>query len=160
MMSDINRRADRLNEGGVRIRCRETEVLREEPYPEVEASIGKSRSVAQSFTFASQGIQYAITHERNMRVHLAVAILALLACALLRCTLWEWCLVIMLVGLVLAGEMLNTVVETIVDLIEPTYHERVKIIKDVAAGAVLIFACVALTVGLMVYINALLRLIG
>ncbi len=159
-MHDNDRNSDSSSEGGVRIRCRETEVFRENVSSESKSAVGKSRSVAQSFSFALKGIRYAIIHERNMRVHIVAAILALLVCACLRCTPGEWCVVIMLTGLVLAGEMLNTVVETIVDLIEPAYHERVKIIKDVAAGAVLIFACVALTVGLIIYINALLRLIG
>jgi undecaprenol kinase len=116
------------------------------------------RGFLAGFCCAGKGLRHAFMHERNMRIHVAAALLALIACGWLRCTALEWSLVIMLIGLVWAGELFNTAVEALVDRVSPEYHEWAGVVKDVMAAAVLVFALMAVIVGSIVYISAFMRL--
>ena len=117
------------------------------------------KGLARSFRFAFIGIGNTIKTERNMRIHVAFAVLALLACAVLRCTPMEWVAVIVMIALVFAGELMNTAIESAVDLASPEIDPLAKRAKDCAAGAVLVFAIAAVVVGLIVYITAFMRLV-
>jgi diacylglycerol kinase len=109
------------------------------------------------FGYALSGIAHTVRTQRNMRIHLVVAVLALVAAAALRLTPGEWAIILICIGLVLATEMLNTAIEAIVDLNSPDIHPLAKIAKDVGAGIVLIFSFVAVAVGLVIYISAWMR---
>ena len=115
--------------------------------------------LARSFRFAFIGIGNTIKTERNMKIHVAFAVLALVACAVLRCTPMEWVAVIVMIALVFAGELVNTAIESAVDLASPEIDPLAKRAKDCAAGAVLVFAIAAVVVGLIVYITAFMRLV-
>lgn len=93
-----------------------------------------------------------------MRIHIMFAVVAVLACVLLRCTVIEWAIIIVLIALVIAAELLNTSIEALVDLASPDFHPLAKRAKDVAAGAVLVLATAAVIVGLIIYVNAFARL--
>lgn len=117
--------------------------------------------LVRSFGYAFVGIANTIGGERNMRIHVVVAIAALVACAVLRCTPVEWCIVIVFIVAVLAAEMINTAIEATVDLeTRGRRHPLAKKAKDAAAGAVLVLAIGAAVAGLIVYISALARLVG
>jgi undecaprenol kinase/diacylglycerol kinase (ATP) len=116
--------------------------------------------MAQTFKYAFAGIGYTIRSQRNMKVHLAIAALALFASAFLQLTVFEWAVIIILIGLVFTGEMLNTAIEAIVDLLSPEFHPLAKVAKDVGAGMVLILAIVSVISGVLIYGSALLRLVG
>lgn len=62
----------------------------------------------------------------------------------------DWAVLTLTIGAVLTGELINTVVEALVDLASPEYHELAKVAKDVAAGAVLVMALTAISVGLLI----------
>lgn len=106
------------------------------------------RSLAGSFRDAFAGIGHVLRTQRNARVELAVAILVLLLGYWLRLPPRDWAVLWLMIGIVLSAEMMNTVVEAIVDLVSPEYHEQAKIAKDAAAGAVLILAITSVLVGL------------
>ena len=112
-----------------------------------------SRSFACAFSGIAQGFA-----QRNMRIHLTFAVIAIVACALLRCTVAEWAIVLVLIGLVIAAELFNTAIEATVDLASPDIHPLAKRAKDIAAGAVLVLAITAVIVGLIIYIGAFMRL--
>ena len=115
----------------------------------------------RSFGHAFAGIGRTIARERNMRIHVVVAVLAVVACALLRCTPVEWAIVIVLIALVFAAELFNTAIEAAVDLeTRGRRHPLAKKAKDAAAGAVLVLAICAVVAGLVVYITAFVRLLG
>jgi diacylglycerol kinase len=95
-----------------------------------------------------------------MKVHVVVALLAIIAAAVLRLSALEWAIVLILIALVFAAELLNTAVEAIVDLASPEQHPLAKVAKDVAAAFVLVLALVSVVVGLILYISAFLRLLG
>lgn len=118
------------------------------------------RDFLTSFRCAAEGVFTAVKTQRNMRIHVVVAVCALLAGFLLRLHACEWGIILVCIGLVCAGECVNTSIEAVVDLVSPEYHELAKTAKDCAAGAVLILAVISVLAGLCVYSAALLRLIA
>ena len=114
----------------------------------------------RSFLFAGQGVWHAVRHQRNMRVHLAAAVAAVVAGLVLKISAVGWACVLLAMGLVLTAEMLNTVVESLVDLHTDEYHPLAKVAKDTAAGAVLVSSLTALAVGLAVFLPRLITSAG
>lgn len=113
-----------------------------------------------SFKYAWCGISYAFQTQRNFRIHVAVCALAIGLSLLLHLKSVEIAVIGITSGLVLALELLNTAIESIVDLtVKQTYHELAKIAKDCAAGAVLISALVAVLVAANLLLPPLLALI-
>lgn len=110
----------------------------------------RSRNIVESFRFAFAGLWYALHTQRNTRIHLIIASAAIAVGVWLGLSFTQWAVLTLTIGSVLVSEMLNTVAETLVDLISPGYHPLAKIVKDVTAGAVLLAAIVAVIVGLLV----------
>lgn len=110
----------------------------------------RSRNILDSFRFAFSGLWYALRTQRNTRIHLTIAVAVVTLGAWLDLSLVQWALLTLSIGFVLVSEMLNTVAETLVDLISPGYHPLAKIVKDVTAGAVLLTAIISVVVGLLV----------
>jgi len=103
------------------------------------------------FGFAFSGLWYALRTQRNARVHALLAALAILLGILLHISNVEFALVFVAITSVFIAEMFNTVFELCVDLASPEYHPIAKIAKDVAAGAVLLNAMLAIVIALFVY---------
>lgn len=120
----------------------------------------KDISLSSKFSYALQGISFALATERNLRIHTVVAVLSILACLILHVQLWGWVAILILIALVVFAELFNTAIETVVDLISPEYHILAKRAKDIAAGAVLVLAVISVVCGLAIYIDAFLRLVG
>ncbi len=100
-----------------------------------------------SFKYAWCGITYAFQTQRNFRIHVGVGVLAMGLAIFLHLQLLEMAVIGLTSGLVLVMELLNTAIESVVDLaVKQTYHELAKIAKDCAAGAVLVSAMVAVMV--------------
>jgi len=113
----------------------------------------RSRSLLWSFDYAIRGIVYSLRTQRNMRLHMLVAALVFIAALLLGITGLELIALVFAVGLVIVCELMNTAVETVVDLATDTYDPLAAIAKDVAAGAVLISAVTAVGVGYLVFFS-------
>lgn len=94
------------------------------------------------FSVAFQGIWFFITVDRG-KLHLVAAVLSLLAAIVLHFTLTEWFVVLFCIAGVFASEMLNTAIEKLCDLVQPDYDVRIKHIKDVSAGAVLVMSAIS-----------------
>jgi diacylglycerol kinase (ATP) len=110
----------------------------------------RSRNIVESFRFAFAGLWYALRTQRNTRIHLTIAAGAIALGLWLGLSPTQWAVLTLTIGFVLVSEMLNTVAETLVDLISPGYHPLAKVIKDVTAAAVLLGAIVAVIVGSLV----------
>lgn len=102
------------------------------------------------FRYAFRGLWYAIRTQRNMRVHLAVALIVIVAGMLLRLSALEFAMLFIAITGVFIAEMFNTVIEVCVDLASPNYHPLARVAKDVAAGAVLLSAMLSVIIGLFV----------
>lgn len=111
------------------------------------------RSLKKSFSYAVRGVVYCIGNERNMRIHLAVATNMVLFALIYKLSRTEYILLFIIIGLVLLCEMINTSIETLVNLGSPAYHNLARIAKDVAAGAVFVVAIISIIVGLMLFGN-------
>jgi diacylglycerol kinase len=108
-----------------------------------------ARSVA-SFRYALSGLWYAVRTQRNMRVHIAMATLAIGTSIILHISPVEFALIFIAITGVFIAEMFNTVMELCVDLASPQYHPLAKIAKDVAAGAVLANALLSIIIGFFI----------
>lgn len=119
----------------------------------------KKHTLRNSFRYAIQGCLDALRSERNMRIHFLIAFVAIAFGIFVHLPLYKFALIIMMIGTVIVLEMLNTVAEYLVDLIVgETQDERARIIKDIAAGTVLVSAVIAIIVGVMIYLPYVLEL--
>ena len=103
------------------------------------------------FTYAFRGLWYALRTQRNTRVHVSIAILAIIMGIVLHITPVEFAMVFVAITGVFIAEMFNTVFELCIDLASPEYNPLAKIAKDVAAGAVLLSAMLSIVIGLFVF---------
>lgn len=117
----------------------------------MRALIEGCRGIWASCGHAWRGIVFAVRSQRNIRVHLAVAVIAITAAVLLRFNRIEMILTILTVSLVILGELLNTALEVAMNLVEARDHPVVKACKDVAAGGVLLAVAGAIAVGLLLF---------
>ncbi len=111
----------------------------------------KHKNLLSSFFAAFQGIVFAVRRERNMRIHLIVALLVIAASLYFQVEKWELMFVFVAVFLVLVTEMINTALERVVDLSTQRYHHLAHTAKNVAAGAVLFAALFAIFVAGVVF---------
>ncbi len=110
------------------------------------------KRLKKSFGYAFKGIDDVVSNEPNMKIHVSVAILVVIMSFLLKISMIEWIILVLLIGLVLAAEVINTTIENLVDMYTKDYNERAKVVKDTAAGTVLILAITAVIIGLMIFI--------
>ncbi len=112
----------------------------------------KKNPLYRSFGYAFQGIWTVISGERNMKIHCFAAICVIIAGFLLHISLTEWFICLILFGLVMSLEMVNTAIESVVDLVTKEKKPLAKRAKDAAAGAVLAAAIAAAVIGLLIFI--------
>lgn len=112
-----------------------------------------------SLRCASSGIRYAVATERNIRIHLLVFVLALIAAFLLGISRIEFLLILGISALIFALELTNTAIERLADKISPEYDEQIGVVKDVMAGAVLVASFFAIIIGIGIFLEPLLKLL-
>jgi len=103
------------------------------------------------FGHAFNGLWYALRTQRNVRFHVVAALLTTLLGVFLRLSALEFAFLFVAITSVFIAEMFNTGIELCVDLVTPEYHPLAKTAKDVAAGAVLVSAILAVIIGLFVF---------
>ena len=116
--------------------------------------IEKKFSVAgrlQSFVYAWQGIKKAFSMEHNTWIHLASTIAIAALGFLYQINKLEWCLLIGVVAAVWSAELFNTTIEKTIDFVSTERHPQIKMIKDIAAAAVLISSAAALIIGCIIF---------
>jgi len=109
-----------------------------------------ARSIIWSFNYAIEGIVYALRTQRNMRVHMTIAVLVTIASLLLPISRIQMVAIVFAISFVFITELINTALEAAVDVATDTYDPLAKIAKDVAAGAVLVAAVNALIVAYLI----------
>ena len=110
----------------------------------------------KSFLFAIQGFRTAVATERNIKVMLATGACAVVAGLALQLDLLSWAIILLCCGVVIMAELLNTAVETVVDLVSPEFHPLAGRAKDIAAAAVWVLSVIVAIVGVLVFANAIL----
>lgn len=117
------------------------------------------KRLIHSFKYAVDGLVYAFKYEQNIIVHLLATIVAICCGLLLNISSTEWLMVILVIGLVIATELINTSIEATIDLISPEKHPLAKIAKDTAAAAVMVFAITAIIVAIIIFVPKILILL-
>ena len=117
------------------------------------------RKLVHSVKCALQGIIYLIRTQRNAQFHIFSSCVAIGFGIWLNISFTEWAIVSICITAVLGAEAFNTSIEKICDTLHPEIHPKIKTVKDVSAGAVLIISLGALAVGLIIYLPKFLHLI-
>lgn len=114
--------------------------------------IEKSKKLINSFKYAIQGILSSFKTERNMKIHIFIMILVIIAGFILKINKYEWIACILCFAIVISGELFNTAIETVVNMVMPYKNDKAKIAKDIAAGAVLTLAIGAAVIGVIIFV--------
>lgn len=115
-------------------------------------------SFLKSFTYAIKGIQLSLK-DRNKKVLIACAFITIILGFVFKITITEWSIILICIGVVLSLEMVNTAIERLVDLVEPNHHPKAGAIKDISAGAVLVFSIISAVIGVMIFGKYILALL-
>jgi diacylglycerol kinase (ATP) len=114
----------------------------------------------KGFHYASKGVLYVLQYERNARAHLLFAVLAFVLGVFLRVTDTQLAAIFFAIIIVFLAEIFNTAIEKTLDLIDTDHNPQIMIIKDMAAGAVLVAAGAAALMGVVIFGPYLVRLYG
>lgn len=121
--------------------------------PDKSQKVGKNRTFFSSVDFALQGFKTVFKEERNMKFHCIGAVIAIGAGFLFQLNWQEWLWILLVVFLVIAMEIINTIFENVVDMFTNYhFHPIGKKIKDMGAALVLFSAFFALVVGSIIFI--------
>ncbi len=105
-----------------------------------------------SFKNALKGIAVFVRTQTNAKLHLVAALLVVLFGYYFHVSITEWCLLIGGIGIVLIAEIFNSALELLSDVVSPDYDDRIKKVKDMAAGGVLIAACASALVAALIFL--------
>lgn len=112
----------------------------------------------KSFGYAFAGIKTNLAKERNLLIHVCFMLLVIVAGFLFQISMTEWLICIILFGIVISLELVNTAIETVVDICMPDINPKAKLAKDTAAGAVLVVAISSAIIGLIIFIPKIIGL--
>ena len=112
----------------------------------------KRKKLRNSFKYAFQGIQEAWKTEQNLKIHFMIMALVIIAGFIFKISLMEWMVCLLLFAIVISLELINTAIETTVDIAMPEINEKAKYAKDIAAGAVLFSAMISIIIGLIIFL--------
>ncbi len=118
---------------------------------------GKKRLI-NSFKYAFQGLKYAFNYEQNILVHFFATVIVIILGILFKVSSTEWLVIFLIIGLVIATELINTSIEATIDLITDEVNPLAKIAKDTAAAAVLVFGITALAIAIVIFVPKIILL--
>jgi diacylglycerol kinase (ATP) len=111
----------------------------------------KGRPLFQSFNYAIDGLIYVLRSQRNMRIHFFVAALVLAVSLVTGVSGIEFMLLIFAISMVMAAELMNTAIESVIDFTSTSFDPMAKIAKDVAAAAVLVTSLAAAVIAYLIF---------
>jgi diacylglycerol kinase len=115
-----------------------------------DSSQRELRKRAKSFQYALEGWWYVLRTQKNTWIHSIVSLVVIALGLWLGLKRTDWALIIVTMAIVWIAEFMNTALEAIVDMIMPETHPLAKVAKDVSAAAVLLGACAAVLVGILI----------
>lgn len=115
----------------------------------------KNHPLAESIGYALEGIKFAVIEGRNFKIQLGFTVLVSILGYVLKINSNEWLSLILIITLVLILELINTAIETVVDMVSLKFHPLAKIAKDVTAGAVLVASVSSILIGIVIFLPKL-----
>jgi diacylglycerol kinase (ATP) len=109
--------------------------------------------IIRSFRYALRGLWFVITKEQNARIHLLIAVVAVILCLWLKVTSLELAAVSFSIVLVFVAEILNSAIEQLANIVTTKDDPRIRVIKDITAAAVLVCASAAVVIGAVVLLH-------
>ena len=114
--------------------------------------MGSKKFSILSFKYAWDGLVAALKEEPNLKFHFLAGFLVILISLFLNISKYDWIIIIILIGFVIAVELTNTAIEAVVDTFTDKEHPGAKLAKDISAGAVLVSALTATIVGIIIFL--------
>ncbi len=111
------------------------------------------KKIIKKFIYAGRGLLYAVNHELSFKVEIIATTVVIWWGWYSNLVAWQWTVIILVIGFVLIVELLNTVVEKLLDLLEPRLSSKVSLLKDVLAASVMLSVFMATAVGLVVFLS-------
>lgn len=109
----------------------------------------------KSFKYAFNGLKLFIINDHNGRVHVFAAVLVILFSWYIGLSRLEWVAILSVITVVITAEIINSSIEKLADVVSPDYHPKIKVVKDLAAAAVLVAAFLAVAVAAIVFLPKL-----
>lgn len=117
--------------------------------------MSKTHSSLESFRYAFSGLKAALKNEPNIRIHLGIALLVIVAAYFLRFTSTEWIILAFTIAFVLILELINTILESLVNLVSPEIRDEARFAKDVSAAIVFVSAVLSVIIGAFLFLPKL-----
>ena len=134
----------------------ETILINEVVFREINESMV---NFLKGFMYAFNGLEDFFKRERNGRIQFSIAVVTVMVACLLHVSSFEWIVLCGCIANVLAFEMINSALEKLCNLVHPEYHPAIKVIKDIAAGAVLWVSVFSAVIGLIIFLPKLIHLL-
>ena len=109
-------------------------------------------NLIKSIGFALNGIRRCFSKEAHFKIHSGFTIMVITAGFLFKISQFEWLVILICIGAVLAAELINTAIEELCDIVHKEKHEGIKLVKDMAAAAVLVTAISATVSGTIIFL--------
>lgn len=106
----------------------------------------------KSVGYAFKGAVLLLKTEASIKIQFFIAIVVTIAGFFFNISATEWCIQLLAIGLVMCAEGVNTAIEAVADFIHPEHHQKIGLIKDIAAGAVFIASIFATIIGFIIYL--------
>lgn len=121
-------------------------------------TMGYLKDRIAAFGYALKGLKHFFRNEKHAQIHLIATVLVLIAGFILNVNTVEWCILLVCIALVLSAEAFNSSIEQLTDITSPEKKPKAGLVKDLAAGAVLITALLAAIIGLIIFLPKILML--
>ena len=120
----------------------------------------RKRTFSSSVKDCLNGFKFININEDNFKREILLGIIALVLSYLLKIDKIEFIIIIIVIGLVLVSEIINTAIERLVDLVSPKYNKLAGEVKDIAASSVLLMCIFSLVVGVIIFVPKIINLLG
>jgi undecaprenol kinase/diacylglycerol kinase (ATP) len=111
----------------------------------------KNKNIFIAIKNSLSGLKYVFINHQHFRIELIFAFLVIILSYIFDLSIYEFLFIILAIFFVLFSEIINTLVEEILDIIEPNYNEKIKILKDISSGAVFITVLFSLILGIIIF---------
>jgi diacylglycerol kinase (ATP) len=108
-------------------------------------------SLLKSFGYARNGFIVAVREQQNLKIHLVAAAIVIVLGFYYKIATAHWCVLLIMIGLVISAELINTAIENLTDLVTKDRHPLAGKVKDIAAAAVLVLSVISVIVGILIF---------